>query len=187
MKITALKIPDVKLIEPEVFEDNRGYFFESFNQDKFKKAIGRSVIFIQENQSMSKKGVIRGLHYQKEPFAQGKLVRAIQGEIFDVIVDIRKSSLTFGQHISYFLSEDNNKQIWVPPGFAHGFLVTSEIAIIQYKASNFYSPANEGCIIWNDPYLNIQWPRLDKIVLSKKDMAGRFFEDADFFYGDYAE
>jgi dTDP-4-dehydrorhamnose 3,5-epimerase len=187
MKMTALKISDVKLIETEIFEDDRGLFFESFNQEKFNKAIGHSFSFVQDNQSTSKKGVIRGLHYQKEPFAQGKLVRAVKGEIFDVAVDIRKLSPTFGQHISYLLSEENNKQIWVPPGFAHGFLVISDEAIVQYSVTEFYSPANEGCIIWNDPFLNIQWPKQKKIILSKKDLAGKVFKDVDFFYGDYDE
>ena len=187
MKMTALKISDVKLIETEIFEDDRGLFFESFNQEKFNKAIGHSVSFVQDNQSTSKKGVIRGLHYQKEPFAQGKLVRAVKGEIFDVAVDIRKLSPTFGQHISYLLSEENNKQIWVPPGFAHGFLVISDEATVQYSVTEFYSPANEGCIIWNDPFLNIQWPMQKNFSLSSKDLEGSVFEDADFFYGDSDE
>ena len=140
MKVTALKIPDVKLIEPEVFEDERGYFFESFNQKKFNELTGLNITFVQDSHSKSKKNVMRGLHYQKKPFAQGKLVRAIKGEIFDVVVDIRGSSQTFGQYLCCILSEDNKKQIWVPPGFAHGFLVISDDAIVHYRATDFYSP-----------------------------------------------
>ena len=139
MKAISLKIPDVKLIEPDVFEDERGFFFESFNQQKFNEAIGLDVTFVQDNHSKSKKGVLRGLHYQDEPFAQGKLVRVICGEVFDVAVDIRKDSTTYGQWVSEILSGDNKKQLWIPEGFAHGFLTLSDMAEFLYKTTNFYS------------------------------------------------
>ena len=151
MKAISSTIPGVILLEPKVFCDSRGYFFESFNQKTFEEAIGLSPRFVQENHSKSIKGVLRGLHYQLPPKAQGKLVRIIQGEIFDVVVDIRKDSPTFGQWLSEVLTDHNKKQLWIPPGFAHGFLTLSETAEVLYKATDFYSPEYERCIAWNDP------------------------------------
>ena len=157
MKVTALKIPDVKLIEPEVFEDERGYFFESFNQEKFTALVGPGIYFVQDNQSLSKKGVLRGLHYQETPFAQGKLIRVISGEVFDVAVDIRKDSPTFGKHMAIELNEENKKQLFIPRGFAHGFIVLSETAILTYKADNYYNKKSEKGIAFDDPKQMIDW------------------------------
>ena len=174
MKVTPLKIPEVKLIEPEVFEDERGFFFESFNQQKFNEAIGQDVTFVQDNHSKSTKGVLRGLHYQKEPFAQGKLVRVISGEVFDVVVDIRKDSPTYGQWVSEVLSGENKKQLWIPAGFAHGFLVLSDVAEIVYKTTDFYSPEHEHCLKYNDKQINITWPSISsQYLLSPKDARGQ--------------
>ncbi|MDC0552981.1 dTDP-4-dehydrorhamnose 3,5-epimerase [Methylophilaceae bacterium] len=170
MKVTALKIPDVKLIEPEVFEDERGYFFESFNQKKFNEAISQDITFVQDNQSKSKKGVLRGLHYQEEPFAQGKLVRAIKGEIFDVAVDIRKDSSTYGQWVGEILSEDNRKQLWIPEGFAHGFLSIASNSEVLYKVTNHHFSSHEKTIAWNNNSFAISWPINTKdIITSLKD------------------
>ena len=171
MKVTSLKIPDVKLIEPDVFEDERGFFYESFNQQKFNEAIGENITFVQDNHSKSSKGVLRGLHYQEAPFAQGKLVRVVVGEIFDVAVDIRKDSQTYGQWVSELLSAENYKQLWIPEGFAHGFLTLSDKTELIYKTSNFYSKKNEKTIFYNDQSLKIKWPveLVDKIILSEKD------------------
>ena len=169
MKVTDTTIPDVKLIEPTVFEDERGFFFESFNQKTFEEAIGRSITFVQDNHSKSIKGVLRGLHYQLPPHAQGKLVRVVQGEAFDVAVDIRKSSPTFGQWIGEILSEENKKQLWIPEGFAHGFLTLSETAEFLYKTTAYYSPKSERSIQWNDPEIQIIWPIPISLQLSDKD------------------
>jgi len=169
MKVTDTKIPDVKLIELTVFEDERGFFFESFNQKKFEEAIGRSITFVQDNHSKSIKGVLRGLHYQLPPHAQGKLVRVVRGEVFDVAVDIRKSSSTFGQWISEILSEENKKQLWIPEGFAHGFLTLSETAEFLYRTTAYYSPTSERSIQWNDPSIQIIWPIPIPPQLSDKD------------------
>jgi dTDP-4-dehydrorhamnose 3,5-epimerase len=171
MKVTLLAIPDVLLIEPDVFGDDRGFFFESFNKNKFEEAIGRKINFVQDNHSKSLKGVLRGLHYQLPPKAQGKLVRVIQGEVFDVAVDIRKSSPTFGKWVGELLSSENKKQMWIPEGFAHGFLTLSDTSEFLYKATDFYSPENERCIIWNDAKINITWP-LEEVFLSAKDSRG---------------
>ena len=168
MKVTDTKIPDVKIIDPTVFEDERGFFFESFNHKKFEEAIGRSVTFVQDNHSKSSKGVLRGLHYQLPPHAQGKLVRVVQGEVFDVAVDIRKSSPTFGQWVAETLSADNKKQLWIPEGFAHGFLTLSEYAEILYKATEYYEPSCESGFHWSSSDLNVHWPKL-KIKTSQKD------------------
>ncbi len=172
MKITPLSIPDVLLIEPRVFEDTRGFFFESFREDVFKKETSLNVSFVQDNHSKSSQGVLRGLHYQLPPHAQGKLVRVIEGEIFDVAVDIRKDSKTYGRWVSQILSKENKKQLWIPEGFAHGFLVLSEIAEFLYKTTEYYAPEFEQSIIWNDKHLNIKWPINDLPKLSYKDMAG---------------
>lgn len=180
MKVTPLKIPDVKLIEPDVYQDERGFFFESFNQEKFNQAIEQKISFLQDNHSKSKKGVLRGLHYQTEPFAQGKLVRVIFGEIFDVVVDIRKDSATFGKWVSENLSAKNKKQLWVPEGFAHGFLALSEIAEITYKTSQFYSKLHEKTIKYNDKQLNIQWPWMEEYYLSDQDHNAEIFSPTNF-------
>lgn len=172
MKAISSTIPSVVLLEPKVFCDGRGYFFESFNQKTFEEAIGLSPRFVQENHSKSIKGVLRGLHYQLPPKAQGKLVRVIHGEIFDAVVDIRKDSPTFGQWLGEVLSADNKKQLWIPPGFAHGFLTLSEIAEVLYKATDFYAPENERCIAWNDPEIGIAWPLQSDPILSGKDQCG---------------
>ena len=170
MKVTSLKIPDVKLIEPDVFEDERGFFFESFNQQKFNEAIGLDVTFVQDNHSKSKKGVLRGLHYQEEPFAQGKLVRVIRGEVFDAAVDIRKDSPTYGQWVSEVLSADNCKQLWIPEGFAHGFLALTDETEFLYKTTDFYNKEAERLIHWNKNDFDIKWPLNDEMIfLSKKD------------------
>jgi len=172
MKVTDTKIPDVKIIEPTVFEDKRGFFFESFNHKKFEEAIGRNVTFVQDNHSKSSKGVLRGLHYQLPPHAQGKLVRVVQGEVFDVAVDIRKSSPTFGQWLGERLSAENKKQLWIPEGFAHGFLTLSETAEFLYKTTDYYAPAVERCITWNDPAIGIIWLQELSPQPSDKDQAG---------------
>jgi dTDP-4-dehydrorhamnose 3,5-epimerase len=169
MNVIDTEIPDVKIFEPKVFGDERGFFFESFNQKIFEEAIGRKVNFVQDNHSRSVKGVLRGLHYQLPPMAQGKLVRVVQGEVFDVAVDIRKSSRTFGKWVGVNLSAENKKQLWIPEGFAHGFLTLSDTAEFLYKTTNFYSPECEGSIAWNDENLNIKWPLSQKPILSPRD------------------
>ena len=169
MKVTPLKIPDVKLIEPDVFEDERGFFYESFNQQKFNEAIGENITFVQDNHSKSCKGVLRGLHYQDVPFAQAKLVRVIAGEVFDVAVDIRPESPTYGKWVSEILSVDNKKQLWIPEGFAHGFLTLSNEAEFLYKTTDFYNKKAERLIHWNKNDFDIKWPILKNIILSDKD------------------
>ena len=168
MKVTPLKIPDVKLIEPDVYEDERGFFYESFNQQKFNEAIGQEVTFVQDNHSKSSQGVLRGLHYQEAPFEQGKLVRVIAGEVFDVAVDIRKESPTYGQWVSAILSAENKKQLWIPEGFAHGFLTISSEAEFLYKTTSFYSKMHEVTINYLNNSFDIKWP-LKEVHLSKKD------------------
>lgn len=180
MKITRLAIPDVIVIEPQVFGDNRGFFFESFNQQLFEEAIGSKVNFVQDNHSRSTKDVLRGLHYQIQQ-SQGKLVRVIAGEVFDVAVDLRKSSPTFGQWVGKTLSSENKQQIWIPPGFAHGFLVLSDYAEFLYKTTDYYAPTHERCIIWNDPLLAIEWPVNSEPSLSTKDAKGTRFLDAEVY------
>ena len=181
MRVTPLSIPDVLLIEPRVFEDARGFFFESFREDVFKKETSLNVSFVQENHSNSSKGVLRGLHYQLPPHAQGKLVRVIKGEVFDVAVDIRKSSPTFGQYVSHILSAENKKQLWIPEGFAHGFLTLSDTSEFLYKTTTTYSLNDERCIIWDDKILNIKWPKHSNIHLSSKDLLGQIFQSAELF------
>ncbi|EDZ64781.1 dTDP-4-dehydrorhamnose 3,5-epimerase [beta proteobacterium KB13] len=169
MKVTSLKIPEVKLIEPDVFEDERGFFYESFNQHEFNNAIGQEISFVQDNQSKSKKGVLRGLHYQKSPFSQGKLVRVISGQVFDVAVDIREGSETYGNWVAEVLTGENKKQLWIPEGFAHGFLSLENDTVFSYKVSNYYSSYHEVSI---NPFLkefSITWPQLD-YLLSDKDL-----------------
>lgn len=181
MKATPLDIPDVILFEPRVFGDERGFFFESFNQRQFDEAVGREVVFVQDNHSKSAKGVLRGLHYQLDPHAQGKLVRVVQGEVFDVAVDVRRSSPTFGQWVGATLTADNKRQLWVPEGFAHGFITLSETAEFLYKTTNFYAPESERAIIWNDPDIGIQWPTELKPQLSGKDSVAPGFRKAEVF------
>lgn len=178
MKATPLTIPDVYLIEPQVFGDERGFFFESFNHAKFEAAIGRQVQFVQDNHSKSAKGVLRGLHYQVQQ-PQGKLVRVTQGEVFDVAVDVRKSSPTYGQWVAEILSADNKKQLWIPEGFAHGFLVLSETAEFLYKTTDYYAPEYERCLAWNDPQINIDWPCHEQPTLSSKDQQAKLLKDAE--------
>lgn len=174
MKITNTSLSGVLIIEPRVFNDERGYFYESFNEKKFQEHISSDVTFKQDNQSKSTKGVLRGLHYQEAPFAQGKLVRCVTGQVFDVAVDIRKESPTYGQWVGVILSEENKKQLWIPSGFAHGFLTLSEHAEFLYKTTDYYSPANERCIKWDDKDLNIEWPKMEYII-SEKDQNGSTF------------
>ncbi|EOG1934487.1 dTDP-4-dehydrorhamnose 3,5-epimerase [Providencia stuartii] len=177
MKIIPTEIPDVLIIEPKIFEDERGFFFESFNQKQFDEAVGYPVNFVQDNHSKSVKGVLRGLHYQEEPYAQGKLVRCIVGEVFDVAVDIRKSSPTFGKWIGVNLSAENKRQLWIPEGFAHGFLVLSENAEFVYKTTKFYNPKSENTILWNDNKLSINWNSESHPIISKKDSVGILFSE----------
>lgn len=180
MKVTPLYIPDVLLIEPEIFGDDRGFFFESFNQENFEKVTGKKINFVQDNHSKSIKGVLRGLHYQLPPKAQGKLVRVTQGEVFDVVVDLRQSSVSFGKWIGEILSAENKKQVWIPEGFAHGFLTLSDTAEFLYKTTDFYSLENEHSISWNDPNIGIKWPDIN-IVLSAKDKAANTFLKSVYF------
>lgn len=178
MKVIDTAIADVKILEPKVFGDERGFFYESFNQKQFEAAIGREVQFVQDNHSRSVKGVLRGLHYQvSQP--QGKLVRVAVGEVFDVAVDIRKDSPTFGQWVGVTLSAENKRQLWIPEGLAHGFVVTSDVAEFLYKTTDYYAPEHERCILWNDPELAIDWPLAGEPTLSGKDKLGKLFAQAD--------
>ncbi|MBC8409633.1 MAG: dTDP-4-dehydrorhamnose 3,5-epimerase [Rhodobacteraceae bacterium] len=181
MKATPLAIPEVILIEPTVYTDERGFFFESFNHKKFEEAIGYSVNFVQDNHSKSTKGVLRGLHYQLPPKAQGKLVRVTQGEVFDVAVDIRKDSPTFGKWVGEKLSAENKKQLWVPEGFAHGFLTLSETAEFLYKVTNYYSTEHEQCIAWDDASIKVEWPAYLTPVVSVKDAEAGNLQSAQVF------
>lgn len=180
MKIVATAIPDVLIIEPQVFGDERGFFFESYNARKFAELTGIKAEFVQDNHSRSAKNVLRGLHYQiKQP--QGKLVRVVAGEVFDVALDIRKSSPTFGHWAGFTLSAENKRMAWVPPGFAHGFVVLSDYAEFLYKTTDYWSPEHERCIIWNDPGLAIDWQIRENPQLSAKDSVGRLLADAEVF------
>ncbi len=180
MRVTPTAIPDVLIIEPKVYGDARGFFYESFNQKEFQKATGLDVQFVQDNHSRSAKGVLRGLHYQiQQP--QGKLVRVVQGSVFDVAVDLRKSSATFGKWVRVELSEQNAKQMWIPTGFAHGFLVLSETADFLYKTTDYYAPEHERSIIWNDPDIGIEWPEMTNLSLSDKDKSAKSFNEAEVF------
>lgn len=180
MKATPLAIADVVLFEPKVFGDERGFFFESFNHRSFEEAIGRSVRFVQDNHSRSVKGVLRGLHYQIQQ-TQGKLVRVVEGEVFDVAVDIRRSSSTFGQWVGAYLSAENKHQLWVPEGFAHGFVVLSETAEFLYKTTDYYEPTFERSILWSDPDVAIDWPLDGTPALSSKDQQGALLAHAEVF------
>jgi dTDP-4-dehydrorhamnose 3,5-epimerase len=182
MLVTQTTIPEVLLLESEVFRDTRGFFFESFNTQKFKQATGLTHTFVQDNQSQSVKGVLRGLHYQIQ-YPQGKVVRVTRGEIFDVAVDLRRHAKTFGQWVGVYLNEHNKHQLWIPEGFAHGFLVLSEIADVLYKTTTYYKPQYERCILWNDATLNITWPLMQQYfaLLSTKDNQGETFLQAEVF------
>jgi len=181
MIFTPTAIPDVIVIEPKVFGDDRGFFFESFSERAFSAAVGRRVEFVQDNHSRSRRGVLRGLHYQLPPNAQGKLVRVVAGEVFDVAVDIRKGSPTFGRWVGEMLSASNKKQMWIPPGFAHGFFTLSDSADFLYKTTDFYLPQSERCIIWSDPHLRIRWPDVQRPLISDKDERGAALNAADLF------
>jgi len=180
MNVVATNIPDVKILEPKVFGDDRGFFFESFNKKIFSELTGVNCQFVQDNHSRSTKGVLRGLHYQIKQ-TQGKLVRVVSGEVFDVAVDIRAKSATFGKWFGCVLSEENKRQLWIPEGFAHGFLVLSPEAEFLYKTTDYYSAEHERCISWNDPKLAIQWPIENDPELSMKDREGALFKDAEVF------
>ena len=180
MKITATDISDVLIVESQVFGDDRGFFLESFNQKNWEDLTGLSTKFVQDNHSLSAKGVLRGLHYQTQQ-TQGKLVRVVQGEVFDVAVDLRKSSATFGKWVGCHLSAGNKRQLWVPEGLAHGFLVLSDMAEFLYKTTDYYAPEFEQCIRWDDTDLSIEWPLDGKPVISGKDAAGTAFRDAIYF------
>lgn len=178
--VTQTSIPEVLVLEPKVFGDSRGFFYESFNEQDFNSSVLKNTKFVQDNHSRSDKGVLRGLHYQlKHP--QGKLVRVVRGAVFDVAVDIRKTSPTFGAWVGVELSEENHKQLWIPPGFAHGFIVTSESADFLYKTTEYYSPENERSIAWNDQAICIDWPKNIIPILSAKDQVGKSLENAELF------
>ncbi|WP_310599630.1 dTDP-4-dehydrorhamnose 3,5-epimerase [Desulfobulbus sp.] len=181
MRVLATAIPEVLIIEPKIFADERGFFYESFNEHRFLQATGLDVRFVQDNHSRSVKGVLRGLHYQLPPAAQGKLVRCVTGEVFDVAVDIRQSSPTFGQWVGEYLSAENKRQLWIPPGFAHGFLAISEIAEFFYKTTEYYAPESERILLWSDPQLAIAWPINGKPRLAAKDAAGDTLARAEIF------
>lgn len=180
MKITPAAIPDILIIEPDVYGDERGFFLESYNQAKFRQSTGMNVTFVQDNHSKSVKNVLRGLHYQIRQ-SQGKLVRVVSGRVFDVAVDIRKSSPTFGKWVAETLTAENKKQLWIPAGFAHGFLVMSDCAEFFYKTTDYYAPDHERCIRWDDSELGIQWPLTDPPIVSAKDAMGAAFKDAEVF------
>ena len=181
MKVTDTRLPEVKVIEPRVIEDGRGFFFESFNQQRFEDMVGCSVSFVQDNHSKSTQGVLRGLHYQLPPKAQGKLVRVVQGEVFDVAVDIRQSSPTFGQWVGETLSAENKKQLWIPEGFAHGFLTLSDEAEFLYKTTDYYTPERERAIRWDDVSINIIWPKSMPSVVSEKDLNTNKLKNSEVF------
>jgi dTDP-4-dehydrorhamnose 3,5-epimerase len=181
MEFKSLAIPDVWLITPRVFGDDRGFFYESFNGRAFKEAVGYLPNFVQDNHSNSARGVLRGLHYQMPPHAQGKLVRVTAGEVFDVAVDIRRSSPTFGQWVGERLSAQNHRQLWIPPGFAHAFITLSESAEFLYKTTDFYAPQSERAIVWNDPDIGIDWPFNGEPLLSGKDKNAAWFANAQVF------
>lgn len=175
MQVIKTEIPDVKIIKPKVFGDQRGFFLETYEQKRYQEMLNINLTFVQDNHSRSQKNVLRGLHFQKEN-PQGKLVRVVRGEVFDVAVDIRKDSLTYGKWVGVILSEDNKSQLWIPPGLAHGFLVLSDIADFEYKCTNYYDPKSEGCLLWNDPTVNINWP-ISTPILSDKDRLGKTLQE----------
>lgn len=181
MNIVTTELKDIYVLEPKVFQDERGYFFESYNQKIFEEFLGREIDFVQDNQSLSKKGVLRGLHYQVAAYAQAKLVRVLSGEIFDVAVDLRRSSKTFGKYFGTYLSSENKKQLWIPEGFAHGFYTTSDSAEVIYKASNFYNPNSERTLFYADQSIEIDWPLESVPILATKDLEGCSFAEAELF------
>jgi dTDP-4-dehydrorhamnose 3,5-epimerase len=182
MEIAPTVLPEVLLIQPKAFGDARGFFMESWNEDRFNAAVGAAVKFVQDNHSRSPRGVLRGLHFQLPPHAQGKLVRVVSGAVFDVAVDMRQSSPNFGRWAGAELTADNHRQLWIPPGFAHGFLVLSETADFLYKTTGYYAPQSERSLRWNDPTVNIEWPTLDlPLTLSAKDENAPLIEDAHRF------
>jgi dTDP-4-dehydrorhamnose 3,5-epimerase len=180
MNIIKTSIPDILLFEPKVFGDQRGFFYESFNARVFREITGLDARFVQDNHSLSVKGVLRGLHYQLPPAAQGKLVRCVVGEIFDVAVDLRRGSPSFGKWMGEILSVDNKRMMWIPEGFAHGFYVLSENAELLYKSTDYYAPERERCILWNDSDLNIEWPLEGEPILSRKDAVAKTLRAAEF-------
>lgn len=180
IQVTATALPEVKIIEPKVFGDARGFFYESFDAREFAEQVAPGVEFVQDNHSRSAKGVLRGLHYQIQ-HAQGKLVRVVEGEVFDVAVDVRKSSPNFGKWVGVHLSADNHRQLWVPPGFAHGFVVLSESAQFLYKTTDYWFPEFERSIVWNDPEIGIEWPIDFEPLLAAKDAAGKRLSEAEVF------
>ncbi|OTQ35790.1 dTDP-4-dehydrorhamnose 3,5-epimerase [Gilliamella apis] len=175
MEVIQTEIPEVKIVKPKVYGDERGFFLETFEQKRYQKMLGINLNFVQDNHSRSQKNVLRGLHFQKEN-PQGKLVRVVRGEVFDVAVDIRKDSSTYGKWVGVILSEENKKQLWIPPGLAHGFLVLSDIADFEYKCTNYYDPNSEGCLVWNDSTVNINWP-ISTPTLSEKDKLGKTLQE----------
>jgi dTDP-4-dehydrorhamnose 3,5-epimerase len=174
MKVTPTRIADVLIVEPKVFGDERGFFMESFNQRAFNQAVGREIVFVQDSHSRSTRNVLRGLHWQAAPKAQGKLVRVVYGEVFDVAVDLREGSATYGQWVGEILTAENKKQLWIPSGFAHGFLTLSESADFLYKTTEYYSPEHERSLRWNDPNIGIAWPATGDVLLSPKDSVAPF-------------
>ena len=183
MEVIKTALDGVMIIEPTVFGDSRGYFFESYNKQRFNEATGLDIDFVQDNQSKSCYGVLRGLHFQKPPYAQSKLVRCVKGKVLDVAVDIRKSSPTFGKYVAVELTEDNHRQLFIPHGFAHGFVVLSEEAIFQYKCDNFYHKESEGAVAWNDPEINIDWTiPFEDVILSDKDKVNPLLKDAEWLF-----
>lgn len=182
MKVIKTDIEGVVIIEPRIFEDSRGYFFESYNERDFNAQIA-PIKFVQDNESRSQYGVVRGLHYQKGEHSQSKLVRVVKGKVYDVAVDLRKNSPTFGKYVGTELTEDNHREFFIPRGFAHGFAVMSDIAVFQYKCDNLYAPESEGAIMWNDPDINIKWPvPSDKVILSEKDKHHPLFKEITEFF-----
>lgn len=181
LRITETTLTDILILEPDCWADDRGFFMESWNESVFNKTIGRTIHFVQDNHSLSHRGVVRGLHYQLPPFAQAKLVRCVQGETFDVAVDIRRSSPTFGQWVGVMLSAQNRRQLWIPEGFAHGFMALSDSVELLYKTNRPWDRASERTIRWDDPDLAIGWPDMAKVQLSEKDLQGKRFIDADLF------
>jgi dTDP-4-dehydrorhamnose 3,5-epimerase len=180
IQVTETRLPEVKIIEPKVFGDARGFFYESFNAREFAECVAPGVEFVQDNHSRSSKGVLRGLHYQIE-HAQGKLVRVVEGEVFDVVVDVRRGSPNFGKWAGLVLSGENHRQLWIPPGFAHGFVVLSDSAQFQYKTTDYWFPEHERCIVWNDPDIGIDWPIDGEPLLAVKDAAGKRLSVADVY------
>ena len=183
MNVIKTEIEGLLILEPKIFGDSRGYFYESYNKQRFEEVTGLNINFVQDNQSKSCYGVLRGLHFQKPPYAQSKLVRCVKGQILDISVDIRKSSPTFGKYIAVELSENNHRQLFIPHGFAHGFVVLSEEAIFQYKCDNFYHKESEGAVAWNDPEINIDWTiPFEDVILSDKDKVNPLLKDADWLF-----